>query len=98
MGGGWRWMARRQLDGDGWQWTVQQRLECNGRIDGNGRRWTAHRRRWTVGVAMDSNGQRDSHSMAMDSMDGEGLLDGDSTRMDNKEWRECDGDGPRVQR
>jgi hypothetical protein len=39
--------------------------------------------------------------MAMDSaaMDGEeGLLDGDSTRMDGKEQRECDGDGPRAQR
>jgi hypothetical protein len=36
--------------------------------------------------------------MAMDltAMDGEGLLDGDSTRMDDKE-RRCDGDGPQAQ-
>ena len=49
---------------------------------------------------MDSNGQRDSHSMAMDStaMDSEGLIDGDSTGMDDEERRECDGDGPRAQR
>jgi hypothetical protein len=47
---------------------------------------------------MDGNGWCDSHSMAMDStaMDGEGLLDGDSTGMDDKEWR-CDGDGTRAQ-
>ena len=45
-------------------------------IDGNGR--------W---MAMDGNGQRDSHSMAMDltAMDDEGLLDGDSTGMDGEE-------------
>jgi hypothetical protein len=52
-------------------------------------------------MAMDGNEQRDSHSpMAMDStaMDGKGLLDGDSTRMDDKERRKCDGDGPRAQR
>jgi hypothetical protein len=66
-------------------------MDANGRlIDGDG--W------W---MAMDANGQRDSHSpMAMDStaMDGEGLLEDDSTRMDDKERRECDGDGPRAQR
>ena len=57
-------------------------------IDGDGR--------W---MAMDSNGQRDSHSMVMDlpAMDGEGLLKGDSTGMDEEERRECDGDGPRAQ-
>ena len=46
--------------------------------------------RW---MAMDGNGGRDSHSMAMDStaMDGKGLLDGDSTGMDDEEWCECDG-------
>ena len=49
---------------------------------------------------MDGNGRRDSHSMAMDStaMDGKGLLDGDLTGMDDEEWRECNGDGPRAQR
>jgi hypothetical protein len=52
---------------------------------------------WT---AMDGNGWDDSHSMVMDSMamDGEGLLNGDLTGMDNKERRECDGDGLRAQR
>ena len=60
-------------------------MDAKGRlIDGDGR--------W---MAMDGNGWRDSHSMAMDStaMDGEGLLDGDSTGMDDEEQRECDGDG-----
>jgi hypothetical protein len=44
-------------------------------------------------MAMDGNGGRDSHSMAMDStaMDGKGLLDSDSTGMDDEEWCECDG-------
>jgi len=51
-------------------------------------------------MAMDGNGRRDSHSMAMDStaMDGEGLLDGDSMGMDDEEWRECDGNGLQAQR
>ena len=65
-------------------------MDADGRlIDGDGR--------W---MAMDGNGRRDSHSMAMDStaMDGEGLLDGDSTGMDDQERCECDGDGPRAQR
>ena len=37
--------------------------------------------------------------MAMDltAMDSEGLLDSDSTRMDNEEQRECDGNGPQAQ-
>jgi len=49
---------------------------------------------------MDGNGRRDSHSMAMEptAMDIEGLLDGDSTGMDDEERRECDGDGPQAQR
>ena len=86
------------LDGDGRcvgvGWTAMDRLmamDANGRlIDGNGR--------W---MAMDGNGWRDSHSpMAMNStaMDGEGLLNGDSTRMDNEERHECNGNGPRAQR
>ena len=52
--------------------------------------------RW---MAMDGNGWRNSHSMAMDlrTMDGEGLLDGDSTGMDEEERRERDSDGPRAQ-
>ena len=61
-------------------------MDADGRlIDGNGR--------W---MAMDGNGWRDSHSMAMDltAMDGEGLLDSDLTGMDDEEQRECDGDGP----
>ncbi len=65
-------------------------MDADGRpIDGDGR--------W---MAMDGNGRRDSHSMAMDStaMDGKGLLDGDLTGMDDEEWRECTGDGPRAQR
>ncbi len=65
-------------------------MDADGRpIDGNGR--------W---MAMDGNGQHDSHSMAMDltEMDDEGLLDGDSMGMDDEEWRECNGDGPRAQR
>ena len=65
-------------------------MDADGRpIDGDGR--------W---MAMDGNGRRDSHSMAMDStaMDGKGLLDGDLTGMDDEEWRECNGDGPRAQR
>jgi hypothetical protein len=58
-------------------------------IDGDGR--------W---MAMDGNGRRYSHSMAMDltAMDGKGLLDGDSMRMDDEERRECGGNGPRAQR
>ena len=51
-------------------------------------------------MAMDDNGLRDSHSMAMDSMamDDEELLDGDSTRMDNEDRRERNGNGPQAQR
>ena len=103
-GNGWQWTAIDGMMVTQQLWTRRRWTACwldsNGRIDGNGRRWTAHRRRWTVGVAMDSNGQRDSQSMAMDStaMDSEGLLDGDSTGMDDEERRECDGDGPRAQR
>jgi hypothetical protein len=58
-------------------------MDANGwLIKGNGRL-----------MAMDDNGLRDSHSMAMDSMamDDEELLDGDSTRMDNEERRERNG-------
>ena len=49
-------------------------------------------------MAMDGNGRCDSHSMAMDSpaMDGEGLLNGDSTGMDDEEQGECNGDGLRA--
>ena len=53
--------------------------------------------RW---MAMDGNGWRDSHlPMAMDStaMDSEGVLNGDSTMMDDKERHEWDDDGPRAQ-
>jgi hypothetical protein len=51
-------------------------------------------------MAMDGNGRRDSHSMAMDSMamDDKELLDGDSTVMDNEERRERNGNGPQAQR
>ena len=66
-------------------------MDANGRlIDGDGRL-----------MAMDGNhGRRDSHSMAMDltAMDGDGLLNCDSTGMDDEERGECDGDGPRAQR
>ncbi len=49
---------------------------------------------WT---AMD--GATATQVMAMDltAMDSEGLLDGDSMGMDDKEWRECDGNGPQAQ-
>ena len=66
-------------------------MDADGRlIDGDGR--------W---MAMDGNGWRDSHSpMVMDltAMDSEGLLNGDSTRMDDEERHEWDSDRPRAQR
>ena len=66
-------------------------MDADGRLIDDDGRW----------MAMDGNGRRDSHSMAMDStaMNGEGLLDGDSVGMDDDERRaECGGDGPRAQR
>ena len=65
-------------------------MDADGRlIDGDGR--------W---MAMDGNGWREIHSMAMDlmAMNGKGLLDGDSMGMDDEEWRECDGNGLQAQR
>ena len=62
-------------------------MDADGRlIDGDGR--------W---MAMD--GAIATQVMAMDltAMDSEGLLDSDSTRMDNEEQRECDGNGPQAQ-
>ena len=62
-------------------------MDADGRlIDGDGR--------W---MAMD--GAIATQVMAMDltAMDSEGLLDGDSTGMDNEERRECDGNGPQAQ-
>ena len=63
--------------------------DANGRLINGDGRW----------IAMDGNGRCDIHSMAMDStaMDGEGLLNGDSTGMDDEEWHECNSDGPRAQ-
>ena len=65
-------------------------MDADGRLINGDGRW----------MAMDGNGRRDSHSMVMDStaMDGKGLLDGDSTGMDDEDWRECNGDGPQAQR
>ncbi len=64
-------------------------------MDGNG--WLIDDDgRW---MAMDGDVRRNSHSTAMDltAMDGEGLLDSDSTGMDEEERRERDGNGPRAQ-
>jgi hypothetical protein len=65
-------------------------IDADGRLMDSDGRW----------MAMDGNGRRDSHSMVMDLMaiDGEGLLGGDSTGMDDEERREHDSDGPQAQR
>jgi len=88
---------RWTVDGNGRHvgvgWTAMDGLmarDAYGRlIDGDGR--------W---MAMDGNGWRDSHSpMVMDltAMDSEGLLNGDSTRMDDAERHEWDSDRQRAQ-
>ncbi len=63
-------------------------MDANGRhIDGDGR--------W---MAMDGNGRRGSHSMDSTAMGGKGLCNGDLMGLDEEEWCERNGDGPRAQR
>ena len=75
-------------------WTAMDGLmamDADGRLINGDGRW----------MAMDGNGRRDSHSSNGDgltAMDSEGLLNGDSTRMDDEERHEWDSDGPRAQR
>ena len=70
MDGGWQWMAIDGVMVTQWLWTRRQWMACwldsNGRIDGNGRPWTANRRQWTV----DGNGQQWA---ARQPLNGDGL-------------------------
>ena len=52
-------------------------MDADGRLINSDGRW----------MAKDGNGQRNSHSMVMDptAMDGKGLLNSDSTGMDDEE-------------